>query len=92
MNIQLDPVQQKRLEDLAKRQGKGPAELAHQLLSEAIAAKEAKSSETEEVEAHAQVKEWESLFQELDRLPKVEHKDGLSGSRDHDEILYGRRS
>jgi len=89
----LDPKDQRELEALASESGKNPGELLRELVHEApdTRARNGDSSETESTLLAKQREALKNLHERLDAMPLVRHTDGLSGSRDHDAILYGKR-
>jgi hypothetical protein len=93
MNVEIDPKQERRLEALARSEGKPMGELVHELLDEALLSRERDGSgaESDEAVARSQRGAWERVFQDFDALPNIVHGDGLSGSADHDQIIYGGR-
>jgi len=90
MNIELDPQDRKRAEELSKATGKGLAQVLGQLVHEALEQRAPNGDADEQEVVARQQQELERLYQELSPLP-VAVDDGLSG-RHHDEILYGKRS
>jgi hypothetical protein len=93
MNVELDPKDKKELELLAQAEGKNLGELLRELLHEAIAERKRNGGvrgDEEEV-IRSQQEALEGLHEELDALPPEGPQDGFS-ARDHDEVLYGKRS
>ncbi len=90
MNIELDPQDRERAEELSKATGKGLAQVLGELVHEALEQRAPNGDADEQEAVVRQQRELERLFQKLSPLP-VAIDDGLSG-RHHDEILFGRRS
>jgi hypothetical protein len=93
MNVELDPKDKKELERLAQAEGKEPGELLCELLHEAIADRKRNgdvAADDNEV-IRRQQQALEELHSELDALPSEGPQDGFS-ARDHDKVLYGKRS
>jgi len=93
VNVTLDPNDQKDLEALARASGRNPGELLRELLHEALAERKrngAASPEDEDV-IRRQQEALQELHETLDALPPEGPQDGFSG-RDHDKVLYGKRS
>jgi hypothetical protein len=93
MNIELDPHDKQRLAALARESGKDIDELLRDLVHEALEGRR-ENGDSSEVEAllTKQREALKDLHERLDAMPLVRHTDGLSGSTDHDAILYGKRS
>lgn len=94
MNIELDPREQRKIEALTSESGKDPGELLGEIVREALAAR-TRNGDAHEDEAELlsrQRKALRDLHARIDTLPVHPQTDGLSGSSDHDAILYGKRS
>jgi hypothetical protein len=94
MNVELDPREQRKIEALASATGKDPGELLRELVHEALEIR-ARNGDALGDEADLLARQREALralHARIDPLPVHSHTDGLSGSRDHDAILYGKRS
>ncbi len=94
MNIELDPKARRELETLASASGREPGELLRELVHDALETR-LRNGDTTEGDEELLAKQREalkSLHERLDAMPLVPHTDGLSGSADHDAILYGKRS
>lgn len=93
MNVTLDPLDQKTLEALARESSRDPAEVLRELVHEALVLRRQNGAHAADETASAarQRAALEALHRRLDAMPIVKHADGLSGSRHHDAILYGKR-
>jgi hypothetical protein len=87
MNVELDPGDQKDIEELAHSEGKDPGEFLRGLVHEALLQRKA-NGESESAELREQEAAWQAFLAEVDNLPVVEHDDGVCASRDHDRIIY----
>jgi hypothetical protein len=91
MNIELDPEDRKRAEELSRESGKELSQVLGELVHEALETRAQDGSGSRgdsQAIARSQHEEWELLDRELSGLPVSEKATRLSG-RDHDEILYG---
>ena len=92
MNLRLDENDQERLEALAKSQGVPVEEAAKRILHMGLTLSEVGEEPLDEsATARKQRDALHRLHQRLDALPLVTNPDGLCVSRDHDQVLYGKR-
>jgi hypothetical protein len=95
MNVQLDPLGQKRLEDLARASGKPAETLASELLEEALSSREVEGGNAvrgdEDALARKQRQAHMEFLREMEALPLEGPDDGFSGA-DHDRVPYGGKS
>jgi hypothetical protein len=94
MALNIDPMQELELKALAQEAGISVGDLLHALVGEALesSARKAEAVDTESALLARQREALKGLHARLDVMPLVRHADGLSGSRDHDAILHGKRS
>jgi len=93
MEVELDPDETCRIELLARTRSKSVQQVLHDIVAEAL--RHEPSSEAaaqEKAVARDQARSLQNLRATLDAMPLAKCADGLSGSRDHDKILYGRRT
>lgn len=90
MNIDLNPIDKKDIEELARVEGKEVGALLRELVHDAISERK-RNSEFPHDDADVirrQQEALEELHEKLDALPPEGPQDGFSG-RDHDKVLYG---
>jgi hypothetical protein len=90
MNVELDPVDKKDIEELAQAEGKEVGALLRELVHEAIAERK-RNGDAADVGndvIRRQREAVEELHAELDALPAEGAEDAFSG-RDHNKVLYG---
>ena len=89
MNVELDPVQERKIEALARETGKSVGEVLRELVDKALPRESSQpAAEDDESVVTRQRDAWEKLHAELVALPVSEKAKGFSGA-DHDEVLYG---
>ena len=82
MSIELDPRDKKELEAHAEENGKTLRELLTEIVRKFLMGKNG-------VPGTTHIEEFDALLKEIDALPdEPDSNDGLSGSMDHNQIIY----